>query len=162
VQRSRAIHNCEEKAKRKRDCLEGVTFYYSSRLISFSRCDFRLDENSSGWSHRLGNWTPFGVVDEEQGKENTRVATSDCATWALNDDARRYRGNFVADNSHGDIIGPGPINGKGSSCLSSPRISSRRTLDPYRTTPIHWSSTLSPLFRTHLVGKLDCVSAVIR
>lgn len=79
---------------------------------------------------RRGNWAPFGASARHKEKK-IRVVASDCTARALNDDARRYRGNFVTDNSHSDIIGPSPINGELSSCSSSPRISSRRILDPY-------------------------------
>lgn len=101
-----------------------VLLFFVSYFVS--RYGFPLDENSSvGLTEsRQSNWVPFRASARHKEKK-IRVAASYCTARVLNDDARRYRGNFVTDNSHGDIIGPGPINGELSSCSVSPRISSR-------------------------------------
>lgn len=95
---------------------------------------------------------PSGLSSVGEGRhkeKKIRVAVSYCTARAPNDDARRYRGNFVTDNSHGDIIGPSPINGELSSCSGSPRISSpRRTHDPYPYTRTLIARTLGLLFCT--------------
>lgn len=100
------------------------------RALFRPSCGFRYDKNSSVLPS-LARVIGLPSVRREEKKIRVASYRSDCTVRALNDDARRYRSNFVADNSHGDIIGLGPINGKRSSCSSSPRISSRRILDPY-------------------------------
>lgn len=145
MQRSRAVPLRRENGKKKRTPRgRYVLLFLASYFVS--RCDFRPDENSSvgliAWVIEL----PSGSSARHTEKK-IRVATSDCTARALNDGARRYRGNFVADNSHGDIIGPSPINGKGSSYPSSPRISSRRILDACPHTHTLIVNSLGPLFR---------------
>lgn len=141
MQHSRVLPLRIEKGEK--ECLDtriqrSVLLFFVSYFVS--RCGFCLDENSSVGLTEFcqSNWAPFGASSARHKEKKIRVAASDCTARALNDDARRYRGNFVTDNSHGDIIGPGPINGKLSSCSGSPRISSRRILDlyPYTHTSI--------------------------
>jgi len=114
MQRSRAVPLRRESGKGKRPlrgCYVLLVFMSYFLVVIFvpKTCLVGLIAWIIGFS--LGSST-------RHKEKKIRVATSDCTARALNDGARRYRGNFVANNSHGNIIGPDPINGKGSSCPS--------------------------------------------